>query len=306
MRNQKKRGITKNQLERFYDNQKKLFEFMGLDYPYRRPRTEYPETDPDKILALPDMHEPYGNEVVLKDAKENQRDASMVMVPGDVGDYYSKSRFRKTRHQTFREELRAVFLRLEWLSLNWKDVRVMLGNHDNRPEKRISALFGDDTELLIMTEQNLLGLLASYFPNIKLVGTQLDGTDTYLTHIYQHGDAIFTHGELSVTQGTGILDRVEKWLDLWAQHLKLKPFRVLFQAHNHQDLNQYRGNRKRILMPTCSDPFGVGLEYIYGSRMIGTPPAVGYTVFYQHNGVTDLNRIQNIIFEVKNGKTQPL
>ena len=306
MRNQKRRGITKNQLERFHDNQKKLFEFMGLDYPYRRPRAEYPETDPDKILVISDPHEPYGNSTVLRHTRENERDASMVIVPGDIGDYYSKSRFRKTRHQTFREELRSVFLRLEWLSLHWKLVLIMIGNHDNRPEKKISSIFGDDTELLIMTEQNLLGLLASYFPNIKIVGTQLDGTDINLTHIYQHGDAIFTHGELSMTQGTATLDRVEKHLDLWAQLLNLKPVRVIFQAHNHQDLIQYRGRRKRVLLPTASDPFGIGFEYIYGSRMIGTPPAIGYTTFRQHNGVTDLNSIHNTIFEVKNGKTQSL
>lgn len=298
--------MTERQVERFNENQKKLFEFMGLEYPYRRPQPKYPKTDPDKILVISDPHEPYGNEVVMRHLRENERDAGLVIVPGDVGDYYSKSRFRKTKHQSFKEELRGIFMRLEWLSLHWKQSLVMIGNHDNRPEKKISAIFGDETELLIMTEQNLLDLLASYFPNIKLVGTQLDGTDTYLTHIYQHGDAIFTHGELSAKQGTMVLDRVEGWLDQWSQHLKLRPYRVLMQAHNHRDLNQYYGQRKRVLLPTASDPFGLGLEYIYGSRMIGTPPAVGYTVMYQRNGITDINRIHNIIFEVKNGRTQPL
>ena len=298
--------MTERQVERFHENQNRLFEFMGLEYPYRRPEPKYPETDPDKILVLSDLHEPYSNGEVLKHVRENERDASLVIVPGDIGDYYSKSRFRKTRHQSFKEELRSVFLRLEWLSVHWKESRVMLGNHDNRPEKKISSIFGDEVDLLIMTEQNLLDLLASYFPNIKIVGTQLDGTDTYLTHIYQHGDAIFTHGELSMAQGTATLDRVEKHLDLWAQHLNLKPIRVILQAHNHQDLNHYRGGRKRFLLPTASDPFGIGFEYIYGSRMIGAPPAVGYTVMHQKNGVTDINRTHNIILEVKNGRTQPI
>ena len=82
----------------------------------------------------------------------------------------------------------------------------MIGNHDNRPEKTIGALFEGNVDLLIMTEQNLLRRIASYFPNVQVVGTQLDSRDFILTHIYQFGDIIFTHGELSRVQKTAVAE----------------------------------------------------------------------------------------------------
>ena len=299
--------MNEQQRSKWEENQERLFRFMELPFPYTPPPKKWAgETNPSKILSLADPHDPYSCGVVLSHVMDYERDAHTIIVPGDIGDYYSKSRFRKTRHQSFSYELKSVFIRLEWLSTHWKNVKVMLGNHDNRPEKHASALIGNEVDILIMTEQNMLAHLISFFPNVELVGKQLDSTDINLTHIYQHGDIIFTHGELSVTQGTAILDRVQGWLDKWAHVLELKPYRVLAQAHNHRDLEQVKGTVKRMLLPTASNPYSAGMEYIYTSRMIGDPPSIGYTVLHQEDGRTDFNRSHNVVFEIKDGRVQPL
>lgn len=251
------------------------------------------ETDSDKLLVLADPHEPYGNERVFEICETNEKHCGSVVVPGDVGDYYSKSRFRKTRNQSFQDEVRAVFRRLEWLATHWKKVYVMIGNHDNRPEK----LIADSTpvDLLILTERNLLGRLVSYFDNIELVGTQLDHTDINLTHIWQYRDVIFTHGELSRAQKTAALIYVSTYLRNWKTYMGLKPYRVIAQAHNHQSMKTMEGDEVHIMLPTASDPLSIGMEYIYSSRMIGKPPAIGYSRFVFSGDELDVNQTHNVL-----------
>jgi len=221
---------------------KDFLEYFNIPFPYEAPPSNWhPDPNPSKILCLSDIHEPYGNEHVFDLASRNEWDAGLLIVPGDVGDYYSKSRFRKTKHVTFKDEVRSVFLRLEWMSRNWRTVKVMIGNHDNRPEKKIAEMFDGNADLLILTEQNLVKRLASYFPNIEVVGTQLAETGVNLTHLYQHGDIIFTHGELSHTRKEMTLVRISEYLHKWKDVLGLRKYRVIAQAHNHQDLKTAEG-----------------------------------------------------------------
>ena len=286
-------------LEAFQEkSQKDFLEYFNIPYPYVRPRPEWVETDPDKILSLSDPHEPYGNEKVYRIAEDNHKDAETLIVPGDLGDYYSKSRYRKSRAVSFKDEVRAVFYRMEWMATHWKYVKIMLGNHDDRPQKMIMDMFAGNEELLIMTEMNLNHRLASYFDNIEMVGTQLGNTGINLNHVYQHGDIIFTHGELSRAQKTAVLDYISTYLHRWKGTLGLKPYKVIAQAHNHSDLKTTMGGEYWFQLPTCSDPYSIGSEYIFSSRMMGRPPAVGFTIFYQHNGVTDFNASQNYVFPV--------
>ena len=267
---------------------------FSIPVPYSRPMSDWnQDADPSKILVLSDLHEPYGNTQVFAEVEHRHKDAQTLIIPGDLGDYYSKSRFRKTKHVSFKDEVRAVFYRLEWMATHWKTVKVQLGNHDNRPEKQIAALFDGNTDILIMTEQNLLKHLASYFDNIEVVGQQLDGTGISLTHIYQHGDIIFTHGEISRARREATLEKVSQYLHYRRDMLNLKPYRVVAQGHNHADMKMNMGSETWLMLPTASNPYSVGFEYIWKADMRGHPPAVGYTALIQDKGETDTNSIHN-------------
>ena len=82
----------------------RIFEFMGIPYPYNRPVSRWEGGCSDKILSISDPHEPYGLEAVYRECEANNKDAALLVVPGDLGDYYSKSRFRKTKYVSFRDE----------------------------------------------------------------------------------------------------------------------------------------------------------------------------------------------------------
>jgi len=276
---------------------------MGMEYPYKRPKSSWGKAVPDKILSIADPHNPYVSIKTLKAAERDEKDAALLIIPGDVGDYYSKSRFRKTRHWDFAQEVRAVFLFLEWAANNWRSVKIMLGNHDDRPEKQIMDIMGNDTDLLILTEQNLLLNLSTFFDNVEMVGTQIAGDPlddgrrhkVNLTHIYQHGDIVFTHGEKSMAQASSLMMGISQYLHRWKGLFGLKPYRIIAQAHNHADFRQTMGGEKWIQLPAACDPVSVGMEYIFSKRMVGTPPCTGYSIFYQSNGETDYNRSGNIL-----------
>jgi predicted phosphodiesterase len=273
------------------ERETRFLAYIGREYPYVPPTPQHHATpDRDKIFVLADIHEPYSHSAVIRAALEH-KDAGTLIIPGDVGDFYSKSRFRKTRYVSFKEELASVFRRIEWAATHFPEVRIMLGNHDNRPEKMILGKMDNGAvDLLMLTEHDLLARMASYFDNVRMVGTPIGVDGIVATHLYQHGDIVFTHGEVSLKQTTAVLERVSTYLHRWHRRLGIKPYRVIAQAHNHRAMKSIEDGEAWFALPCSMDPYSIGAEYIYGSRMIGNPPQVGYTIFYQHNGVTDINR----------------
>lgn len=277
------------------EDEARFFAYINIPYPYNRPESEWAEAEEEKILCLADPHEPYGNKMVYKECHDLHKDASTLIVPGDLGDYYSKSRFRKNREQLFSDELRACFLLMEWMATHWKNVFIMLGNHDNRPEKKIQDVFEGNTDLLILTEVNLLKRLASYFDNVRVVGHDIPNAGINLTHIYQHGDIVFTHGEVSRTKKEATLEYVSNKVRLWSKAWGLKPYSVIAQAHNHHAMKTIWGPEAWFMLPCATNAYSIGMEYIFNAKMIGSPPDIGYTIFYQNGGITDVNRSNNFL-----------
>lgn len=283
-------------LAEFYEQSNKEFlESIGIEYPYSRPKPEWDSrADENKKIVYADLHEQYTDENLME-ASLTHKDAGTAIVAGDISDFYSKSRFRKTRNVSYKIEVLETFKRLEWLATHYKTVKLLQGNHDNRPEKKIQELFSESGEIdlrAINTEKSLLARLAAYFNNIELVSTKVSNHnyDIELSHIYQEGDAVITHGELSLKQSTAIMERVSNYLHKWKQVLNLKPYRVILQAHNHRALKAISGEELWMLIPCGMETVSIGSEYIFAPKMYGEPPVKGYAILYQENGVTDFNR----------------
>ena len=222
-----------------------------------------------------------------------------MLVPGDAGDYYSKSRFKKPKPGNFKEEVRSVFHRMEWLSQHWPTVKIMQGNHDNRPEKKIQNLFDVDPELLILTEANLLEHLACYFPNVEIIKHDIYNKGIGLTYIWQFGDMVFTHAEISRAQDSATMEYISNWLHTWRSLIGLKPYAFIGQGHNHQRYIGGRDGEMWMMFPTCSDPYSVGMEYIFQGKMYRRPPILGYSVLYHDEGICDTNACTNIVLRAR-------
>ncbi len=86
------------QRKRFEEGEEKFFTQIGIEYPYKPPKTQYAETDPEKILVIADPHAPYYSKEVLNYAIKEHKDSGTVIVAGEVFDGASKSRFKQMEH----------------------------------------------------------------------------------------------------------------------------------------------------------------------------------------------------------------
>lgn len=288
-------------VKQFEKYTQEFLEGLGLSYPYTPQVKKFKAVTKNKVLVLSDIHEPYTDDNLFKQVYEKDGDCDIVILAGDIGDFYSKSRFKKTKLVSFKEELRSVFFRMEWLSSHFRNVKMMVGNHDNRPEKKFQELLGGDVDLLFLTENNLMKRLASFFDNIELVGTTLKTSDNSynidLTHIWQFNDIIFTHAEISATQESAILTRISQQLFRWKENIGLKPYKIIMQGHNHTALIQHKGNEVWCLLPCLANSKSIGFGYIYSAKMIGNPPQVGYVTLFNDKGKTDINSIKLTIIQ---------
>lgn len=281
--------------EYYQQSNKEFLEAIGVDYPYNRPLPQWDNNvDENKKIVYADLHEQYTDEVLMEDSLIH-KDAGTAIVAGDLSDFYSKSRFRKTKNVNYQIEILETFKRLEWLATHYKKVKLLQGNHDNRPEKKIQELFSAVGEIdlrAINTEKSLLARLVAYFDNIELVYTKAKNHnyDIDMTHIYQEGDAIITHGELSMKQSSSLMERISNYLHSWSTVLELKPYRAILQGHNHRGYKSIEGGELWMLIPCGMETVSIGGEYIFSPKMIGKPPVKGYAILYQENGVTDFNR----------------
>jgi hypothetical protein len=148
-----------------------------------------------------------------------------------------------------------------------------------------------------MTETNLLGWLASFFPNVKVVGTQLNGSKINLSHVWQCGDILFTHAEISRQLSESAMKRLSDQLHGWSKTLGLHPYRVIAQGHLHRVLKMRSGNEWWYCLPMASNPYSPGMEYVFEPKFAYSPPAVGYTIFYQHAGITNINLSNSIVLD---------
>jgi hypothetical protein len=286
--------ISERRLQEIAELDKEFVERMGFEYPLQI-QTEYAgEIDENKILVVADLHEKYAHDVMLRRMKDMHHDAGTVVVDGDLGDFYSKSRFRKRKYVSFEDECRAVFARMAWFQKYWRKTYIVLGNHDDRPEKKIADILGGagEADLLELTERNLLKRMSLFFPNIEVVGTTLythEGQDIHMSHVWQYKDIVFTHSEISRKQPTATMELISNWLLRWRDVVGLRPFRVIVQAHNHFALKTQMGNELWIMTPCAAYTKSEGFEYVFSPRMVGHPPVVGYTVIRNKEGKTDFN-----------------
>lgn len=280
------------------DQDARFLEFIGKSPDYKQPKKQHlKNTDSSKLLCISDPHEPYSLKSIWKDLEENHKDASHIHINGDIGDFYSKSRFKKTEYESFKDELLAVFDRLEWLATHWKRVTIIRGNHDNRTEKAIAGLL--DSDMLFLTETDILSYMCAYFDNIEVVGERIniEGKNVEISFVWQFQDIIFTHIERSQAQASGLLATLGQQIHKWSRIFKLKPYRVIIQAHNHRACFDTNGTEYLYLCPMVANVATTGLKYALSPSLNGAPPINGYMIIYHENGLTDINRTRMVLFE---------
>lgn len=105
---------------------------------YKR-RSDVVISGKQRVLVLSDIHIPYHDEKALKSAVEFGKKVkpSIVLLNGDIGDFYGVSRHSKDPRRELSQELDAIRQFLFWLRKEFPRARIIykVGNHEDRLDR---------------------------------------------------------------------------------------------------------------------------------------------------------------------------
>lgn len=247
-----------------------------------------------KIVVASDFHAPFHHAEYVAEMFERERDADLLIVGGDLQDFYAVSRFVKYETVPFEEEMAAVTLLLEQMSERFPRVLVVEGNHDRpRFEKQLRDRLSEDMVKVVtyLAGGNLsvIAAAASRFPNIKMAKNRVDGRFDVGWYV-QVNDLIVSHMEKYSTVAGSTLRGVEDWFSNFERVIGLeKDWKVIIQAHTHAGAwFPYKADRLLVESGCLCRTHGYQLT----PRAGGRPQRQGYVTLEQRDGKTDVNSVK--------------
>jgi predicted phosphodiesterase len=247
-----------------------------------------------KIVVASDFHAPFHHKEYVAAMFEREKDADLLIVGGDLQDFYSVSRFVKYEHVPFEEEMAAVTLLLEQMSERFPRVLIVEGNHDRpRFEKQLRDRLSEEmvkvVEYLAGGNLSVIKAAARRFPNIEFANNKVDGAYN-VGWFVQVNDLIVSHMEkFSIVAGS-TLRGVEDWFRHFHRVVGLQPnWRVIIQAHTHaMGWFPYEADKLLVESGCLCRTHGYQLT----PRAGGRPQRQGYVTLEQVDGVTDRNSVR--------------
>ncbi len=249
-----------------------------------------------KIVIASDFHAPFQHQEYVAAMFERERDADLLIVGGDLQDFYSVSRFVKYENVPFEEEMAAVTLLLEQMSERFPRVLIVEGNHDKpRFEKQLRDRLSEDmvkvVSYLAGGNLSVIKAAARRFPNIHFATNRIDGRFDVGWYA-QVNDLIVSHMEKFSTVAGSTLRGVEDWFSNFERVIGLgKDWRVIVQAHTHaMGWFPYKADRLLVESGCLCRTHGYQLT----PRAGGRPQRQGYVTLEQIDGKTDLNSVRPV------------
>ncbi len=254
-----------------------------------------------RVGIICDTHCPYENRDVLA-AFIADGPYSLVIHGGDLLDWYSVSSFVKRKHVDPRLEIQHGTWVLETLAGIATDVEVVSDNHSRRLLKAVMKANLPDSLMEVLQwfepEINLFKLMAEGLPNVKIANPVevVEGV-----HFFgQYGDLVVAHADTSSKVKLRAAENLDKWLTDWQGPLKLKPWRVVAQAHTHQLGMAYGQGGHKLYMELGACCTTEAMTYALQGKVGYRPPVPAYTTLEQCRNEagdweTDLNSIRQVV-----------
>lgn len=246
----------------------------------------------ERIVVAGDFHAPFHEPDLVARLVEAERGSDVLIINGDLQDFYSISRFTKYERVSIEDELAAVDALLGKCSEAFGEVVLVCGNHDRpRFERQLRNLLTPELVevVLFLTGGHLdpIAMLAKRYPNVRIashpVGRHAVGW------FYQRGDLICAHAEKFSRVPGSALRTIHEWLAERTHALGLQPWRVLVQAHTHQlGLLPWMADSMLIEGGCMCQTHGYQLD----AKIAGRPQRRGYVTLDQVDGRTNPNSVR--------------
>ena len=276
--------------------------WIGMSSP---PVYTHPISQPgssQKIVAAGDFHCPFHHREATRALIEEESGSTDVLVlNGDLGDFWSTSRFPKSKRLVDPcEEMAETQALLTLLASQFRRIIILAGNHDERPKKYFAGLLPPEMmDYVRLTGPMVfkpLEFMAAGLGNVEVKeAVRVEGAD--FEFICQFGDLVCSHAEaysIIPNRATGI---VNKWVHSFAipSGVVTGPVRAIVQAHTHQGGSVLGDYGVLCVEGGCMST----LQDYHGSPKIMTPRplAQGWSVIHQVGGVTDRRESRFIPFK---------
>jgi hypothetical protein len=233
-----------------------------------------------KILHLGDLHIPFDLGELVQTAVNRNLTADIV-VTSEIMDCYALSRFIKEDNVPLETEIDNTVRYFEYLSETFPIIIAIEGNHGRRISKEICK--NTPTSIRFLTESNMLRVLARPFKNIIVVDKPY----------FQINDTVFVHAEMFSKIDLKAAVSVYSFLQEWKETLKLRPFRLILEAHTHMMGATYRAGNVKIMETGCL----CGTQKYAIDKFYSKPHTCGYVTIIQNNGVSDFNLSREFVFD---------
>lgn len=255
-----------------------------------------------KIVVAGDLHSPFHHREALKALIEEEAgDTDLLVINGDLGDFWSTSRFPKSKRLvdpcSEMVETQAV---LALLASKFKRIRMLSGNHDNRPRNYLANVLPPDVlDYIALTGPKVfkpLEFLSEGLGNVEVVDP-IRSEFAEFAFLHQIGDLVCTHAETYSIIPNRATGNVNKWIHSFAipAGLLAGPIRCVVQGHTHQGGSVMGDYGTLCIEGGCLST----LQDYHGNARIMTPRplAQGWTQVYQDNGVTNHRHSRFIPFK---------
>ena len=238
-----------------------------------------------KILCLSDLHMPFENDVVIRDAMERHGDADTLVLNGDIMDLSIFSKFSQDSYSLWRSTYEHA---LEWMiyfAQKFSRIVLIAGNHDLRAKKYFERRVNPD--VLPLVSSDILSLLANgygFAPDGQMEKMYDFGNLFYepgvINWYAKIGNAIFVHPSFysSIPMRTAI--NADTYFSGFEQ------YDCLIVSHTHNSGRFVRNKKLLIEQGACCYP----MEYAFSGRSHSRLWSFGYAVLHMDmDGNVDFN-----------------
>jgi hypothetical protein len=270
-------------------------EWLGISDPPRLPfQFTPPSAKAKRIVVVNDIHDPFKDEEAFKEFLRRERGkADLCILAGDGCDMWSWSRWPKGTYRCSpKEELLAHKKTLHALAETFSDTVVIPGNHVDRAVKYMQGK-GLPPEMMDYLNFCAPAALSPYaflladIPNIKMASPMKNGDAKY-SFLYQIGDLVIGHPEVFSIIPNRAVSTFIHWLQSFALPMGLvQDFKVAGIGHTHQAGKTFADYGVVGFEMGCMQTLP---DYSADPKLRGAkrPPVIGYTVFIQEDGVTNV------------------
>lgn len=244
-----------------------------------------------KILVLSDPHCPFHNTELISQIVNEHKDADICIVPGDILDCYSVSRFSKKIDMPLKQEIAEGMAFIEKLAATFPKVILLEGNHTERVRKYFESRV--EPQVMFLVNHDLLKIVCSNHSNIQIVKDHYvfgngngEGVISYFTLIGK--DFVVGHWEKANKPPVKAAMDAYLWLESWKRYFNIPHISLFLQAHTHR-LSKYPiGDGSTVIGESgCVAKIQ---SYAIESGAKYSAHLTGYWLVYQNDGITDINK----------------